>query len=445
MTTVEDNIKSIYEKYKNEFKCVSIENNRWYHFNNHKWNLDEQGKAFKIIINDADFIKCQELFYDNKFEDNLDLNDNLLHFMNGVYDLDTNEFRKGEPTDNITLSTHINYIDVECKINIFEEDINVYSEKIMYLYDFIKNTITKGEYLMVLLASFLHGVKKENHFNIWFGNNKIGKSMLIDLYKKTLGDYCHIISPEDKDDISISTKNKRVVFTNNYGSVNTLINDFNLVFNCDEFPEDSMKDKSSWKFIHVAEFDSNSSDDNTTYNLDGLEEILMKLLIQKYQKNDKCFQPDDGHTISNIKHYGTRFEKYNKLDSVGFSQFVEETITPDPSGSFSIDEILPRFRAFLQSNDFDTRKYSRRELEKRLNKIIGKCNGKKKWKGWKFYEEEDEEEKEDEDEDKVKNTNPSNEPIKEVEKMIEPIDENSEKNHKPPSYGWMYYTPVSYM
>jgi hypothetical protein len=62
--------------------------------------------------------------------------------------------------------------------------------------------------------------------------------------------------------------------------------------------------------------------------------------------------------------------------------------------SFGIDDIFPKFKTFLQNNSFDTRKHTRRELEKRLNKIIGKCNMKKKWKGWKINSSEDDAEAE---------------------------------------------------
>ena len=157
-----DIARYIYEKLKHEFKCSSIAHGRWYHYMNNRWVHNERGNNLKKKISSevsydysdyssfcnnksnefrddepekdnwqnrartaADiaiqlkktsfknsvFTECQELFFDEKFEDELDSNDNLIHFLNGVYDLDKNEFREGYPEDNISLTTGINYIE----------------------------------------------------------------------------------------------------------------------------------------------------------------------------------------------------------------------------------------------------------------------------------------------------------------------------------------------
>jgi hypothetical protein len=92
-------------------------------------------------------------------------------------------------------------------------------------------------------------------------------------------------------------------------------------------------------------------------------------------------EPSD--VIKNIQLY--------RSDSDIYSQFIEENLKVDETATFGIDDIFPKFKSFLQYNSFDTRKHTRRELEKRLNKIIGKCNMKKKWKGYKLILSEDEE------------------------------------------------------
>jgi len=56
--------------------------------------------------------------------------------------------------------------------------------------------------------------------------------------------------------------------------------------------------------------------------------------------------------------------------------FVEDTIYQDSTSSFSLADIFPIFRTFLQNNNFDTRKINRRGLEKGLNRFFGKCNSK---------------------------------------------------------------------
>jgi len=105
-------------------------------------------------------------------------------------------------------------------------------------------------------------------------------------------------------------------------------------------------------------------------------------LIQIYQNSYRVngiIEPES--VIKNTNSY--------RSDSDIYSQFAEESLREDPTSSFGIDDIFPKFKAFLQSNSFDTRKHTRRELEKRLNKLIGKCNMKKKWKGYKLTSNED--------------------------------------------------------
>ena len=55
--------------------------------------------------------ECAEHFYDGprQFNEKLHSNPNLLGFTNGVYDLDSGEFRDGQPEDCISNSTRIEY------------------------------------------------------------------------------------------------------------------------------------------------------------------------------------------------------------------------------------------------------------------------------------------------------------------------------------------------
>ena len=152
----------IYHYYKNEFVCANIKDNTWYYFNNDmggKWEETEQGhllrKKFsndivnlylhyqikyqkmanellaegkdetsfdyqfrnnqivnisKVIIKlkdsgykDKIIKECKEYFYDKKFIDNLDSKKHLLGFENGIYDLNTSQFRDGLPDDYVTI------------------------------------------------------------------------------------------------------------------------------------------------------------------------------------------------------------------------------------------------------------------------------------------------------------------------------------------------------
>jgi P4 family phage/plasmid primase-like protien len=482
--THSDIARYIYEKLKHEFKCSSISHSKWYHYMNNRWVHNERGNNLKKKISSevshdysdystfcnnksnefrddepekdnwqhrartaADiaiqlkktafknsvFTECQELFFDEKFEDELDSNDNLLHFLNGVYDLDKNEFREGYPEDNISLTTGINYIeqldsdDYE-KMTQVEELIN----KILPI-ERVRN------YVLNLLASFLHGANKEQKFHIWTGVGSNGKSMLIDFYKKTIGDYYGSMSitsltqgrsgAENASPVLAETRGRRFISldeaeTNDeikvgfmkqltggdeitarklHSSPITFRPKFKLVLTCNELPSIPANDEGTWRRIRVVEFISkfcDSPDPKKPYEfvadrglqskLSGWSEIFMYMLIQYYQnsyvKNGIQEPPE---VLKNTASY--------RSDSDIYSQFVEEFLREDANSCLSIDDIFPIFRGFLQQNNINQSKHTRLELEKRLNKIIGKANTRKKWKGWKVAPNDDDDDEVNDD------------------------------------------------
>ncbi len=471
-----DVARYIFEKYKHEFKCSSITHGRWYHYSNNKWNLNERGNELKRKISSdvahdyteftlfcsnksneykddgpereswsmkskksaelvvklktqsykaSVFNECQEFFFDEKFEEELDSNDNLLHFLNGIYDLDENKFREGYPEDNITLSTGINYLE-----HLDADDYDKMS-KVEELINQILPIERVRNYVLNLLSSFLHGSNKEQKFHIWTGVGSNGKSMLIDFYKKTIGGYYGSMpitsltqgraGSETASPVLAETRGKRFISLDEaesddqikvgfmkqmtggdeitarklHASPITFKPKFKLVLTCNELPKIPSDDDGTWRRIRVVEFISKFCDnpdprkqyefliDRTLTNkLEEWCEIFMYMLIQYYQNSYRVNGiQEPPEVIKNTQSY--------RSDSDIYSQFIEENLKEDPVSSFGIDDIFPKFKTFLQNNSFDTRKHTRRELEKRLNKIIGKCNMKKKWKGWKINSAED--------------------------------------------------------
>jgi len=221
--------------YKDDFVCVSIKDTLWYYYDEeiHRWVEDDKGIRLKMKIStemwkkfhnrslyysgkvepgeaankDTDdenrrdsclktcaslkktnfkaniMTECAELFYDKSktFYDKLDSNLNLLGFNNGVYDLKYDEFRKGRPEDFITLSTGIDYIDFD-----------PYSDEIKGINKFLDEILTipnVKKYVVKLMGTFISGSTKSEKFHVWSGSGGNGKSKLIELLEKAMGDY----------------------------------------------------------------------------------------------------------------------------------------------------------------------------------------------------------------------------------------------------------------
>lgn len=225
----------LYNIFKDTFVCASIKSSLWYQYKGHKWEAIDSGSNLRLIISKdmhdiycqrcseavekmqtldqqdkryEDIIKltnrladicvllkkttwknnimreAQELFYDANFLENLDQNPYLLCFNNGVIDFKKKIFRRGQPDDYISMSTNIDYIQ-----NIHSpiyKDINIEIEQ------FIEQLFPINEirrYMWEHLASCLIGTNENQTFNIYTGSGANGKSKLVDLLSRGLGDY----------------------------------------------------------------------------------------------------------------------------------------------------------------------------------------------------------------------------------------------------------------
>jgi len=228
----------IYHYYKEEFRCASIKNNIWYHFNKHRWVENERGNKLRFQISNTisriftekvdyylkrsvdpeldikqqDIMKkyagvystiatnlrktqskqnimkeAAEIFFekDPNFLANLDKNPYLVCFTNGVYDFTDNEFRPGRPDDYLSLSTNLRYIPINEKS---KKQQNIIQEVELFMKQlFPKKSLNK--YMWEHLASVLIGINKPQTFNIYNGCGRNGKSKLIELMSKAFGDY----------------------------------------------------------------------------------------------------------------------------------------------------------------------------------------------------------------------------------------------------------------
>ena len=230
-----DKANVLFQMFKDKFVNTGYKDTVWYVYKNHRW-CEDKGLILRNAIstslfdlyaakrdalsneytqydpNDerAEFIKKKqklvsdvmdtlkqttqknnmmreavELFYDPDFHKNLDANKNLLCFNNGVVDFTTKTFREGYPHDYISKSTNIDF-------KLYDPNDKQTKEIAEQVLDFMEKLFPVpqlNKYMWDHLASCLMGTNKNQTFNVYHGSGSNGKSMLVDLMSKTLGDY----------------------------------------------------------------------------------------------------------------------------------------------------------------------------------------------------------------------------------------------------------------
>ena len=224
----------LYTIFKDRFVCVSVKDNQWYEFEKNRWCECDQGNSLRALISkDMHDIytkkhreimdltsgldptsdqytsarkrsrrivdictklkttsfknnimrEVREQFYDKDFIDKIDTRPELLCFKNGVIDFNSKTFRRGQPDDNLSKTTKIDYIPLDDeKHRILIGEIN----------DFMAQLFPEEElraYMWEHLASVLIGTNREQTFNIYIGGGSNGKSKLIELMSAVMGEY----------------------------------------------------------------------------------------------------------------------------------------------------------------------------------------------------------------------------------------------------------------
>lgn len=209
-----DIAKLIRELYKYRFQCASINNTHsgWYEFQGHRWvhidcasalrneiseyvvhkyvdisnayanrikDLDADSSDIEVARKRAnDLLKlsarlretaplnsviteCEHKFINQKFVESLNENRYIIGFENGVYDLESGEFRSGFPDDNITFSVGYDWKNFTGNEPVFK-DMNEYFDKVT------PNPKIR-EYLLRQISSFARGKNSDQQFIFWTG------------------------------------------------------------------------------------------------------------------------------------------------------------------------------------------------------------------------------------------------------------------------------------
>ncbi len=239
----------IYARFRDNYKCSDFKNNIWYRWTGHIWRETDSGvdllmklskqvadiffkktatlmqemsqreltectgeKEGKKDCSVCDYCKlntekddylhvfnqlkrtafksnvmkeCRELFFDEEFTKKVDSNKDLIAFNNGVLDMTTPEFvfRDGKPEDYISFSTGIDYDQ-----NRPYYEYPAWPEVEMFIKKVLPDKEVR-EYFLKHLATNILGGNTAQKFHILTGSGSNGKSMIMNLLSKALGDY----------------------------------------------------------------------------------------------------------------------------------------------------------------------------------------------------------------------------------------------------------------
>jgi P4 family phage/plasmid primase-like protien len=467
----------VYAIFKDEFKAISKDN--WYKYDRekHKWVRAREGLELRKILSvdicrkfmersqyyaehcedpimktineekskkciniskqlknasfkDSIMKECRTLFVDDKFEELLDSRSHLIGFENGVYDLKLHIFRDGMPDDYILLSTKNNYIKYNSEIPEIA-DINEFFGKI-----FTNKNLRN--YVLDTLSCILDGSISQERFYIFTGQGSNGKSKLLDLIQKAIGDYYCILpialltqkraasnaaqselertkgrrfavmqEPSENERLNIGLMKElsgqdRILVRTLFKEPYEFKPQFKMILTCNELPEVPSDDGGTWRRIKVCNFSSRfcenpdarknefHMDFELTDKFEKWKEIFISMMIERH----KHINASSIHEPSEVR-IATESYKQNN-DVIG--QFISEKIIIDPDikePRLTITKLYNDFRIWCASNVIKSKKCpDRNQLKAYFEKLLSVPYDNKGWRGI-AYKLEDNEENED--------------------------------------------------
>jgi len=457
----------LFQIYKGEYVCSNIKNNIWYRFLSHKWIEIDSATDFRlamskhtrelfhakhtklciqagaIVENDSPLKKAilnraqksnqimemlgnahnkrdilreaADLFYDRNFMNKLDENHYLTCFRNGVMDFNEGVFRPGKPEDCISLCTNIDYV-----IHPPLDDPIVLEIK-----DFMAKLFPNEElrqYAWEHLASTLIGGNPDQTFNNYIGHGQNGKSVLIILMEKVLGDYkadaplslitqkrvqTGGVSPEiialkgvrfavmqepSKGDKIIEGMLKQITGCDNiqgralFQNCTSFKPQFKLVVCANHFMEIDARDHGTWRRIRVMDFEALFTDNPVTgdpekpyqYKLDrniherfsAWKEVFASMLIE-ITKVNKGRVKDCAKVIASSNAY--------KMREDVIASYISERISKQPGTNLRRPVLNNDFTVWFQTqNGTRPNKSTMKELHEAMDSEFGKVTNK----GW---------------------------------------------------------------
>ena len=465
----------VYAIFKDEFKAITKDN--WYKYDRekHKWVRAREGLELRKILSvdickkfmerslhyaehcedpimktineekskkciniakqlknasfkDSIMKECRTLFIDDKFEELLDSRSHLIGFENGVYDLKLHIFRDGMPDDYILLSTKNNYIKYNSEL--FEiGEINDFFAKI-----FTNKNLRN--YVMDILSCIIDGSISQERFYIFTGQGSNGKSKLLDLIQKAIGEYYCILpialltqkraasnaaqselertkgrrfavmqEPSENERLNIGLMKElsgqdRILVRTLFKEPYEFKPQFKMILTCNELPEVPSDDGGTWRRIKVCNFSSRFCENpvanknefhmdlELTDKFDKWKEVFISMMIERH----KHINPSSIIEPSEVR-IATESYKQNN-DIIG--QFINEKIIIDEEirePRVTITKLYNDFRIWCSSNVIKGKKCpDRNQLKAYFEKLLGVPYDNKGWRGISYKLEDNEDE-----------------------------------------------------
>lgn len=464
--THNDIAQVIHHMYRYDYVCTSIKYKSWYEFKNHRWHSSDGAFSLRIKISSEvwreymaasrdwaqramdttsqqeqkafqenakrmneialklktagfkDYVmkECSELFFKEKFEDLLDSRQNLLGFNNGVYDLDTFEFREGRPEDYVSFTTGVEYTPFDPN-----------NEHVNAIQRYFSQVLTRPavrEYVLKLFATYLHGAVKEQKFYIWTGSGSNSKSLCVELFEKSAGDYCCkfpitlltqkraasnaatselarakgkrfacLQEPSEDEKLNIGLMKElsggdKIMARALFKEPVEFKPQFKMLLLCNHLPHVPSDDGGTWRRIRVVEFTSKFVDTPSEPNEFPIDVELPKkmetwpphfiaLLIEYYKlyKEEGIQEPEE--VVSCTREY--------KRNNDHLADFIHNCIEKHEGGFLSLNEAFAELKSWARDDNIKMSIPTKSELEKYMSKNIIKCVTNNNFKGFKNY------------------------------------------------------------
>jgi len=492
-----DIAKVLWHVYKDRYVCVSVKNNLWYEFRQNRWheldsgtNLresmstelyqfymdltqenvaqtsnssqstnDEGRNRSSRLANVAQLLKrtnwknnimreARETFYDSTFYENLDANPHLLCFNNYVIDFKENKpenrYRRGRPDDYISKSTNIDYIDysvLKSAHKDIEDQIDTFMSQL-----FPDERLRR--YVWEHLASSLIGTNENQTFNCYLGTGRNGKSKLVDLMSKCMGDYKHTVPVtlvttkrptlggtsseiaqlkgiryavmQEPSELDVLNEGVLKELTGGdpvqgralYKDMDTFIPQFTLVVCANERIKINATDDGTWRRVKEVPFDAKfldypntkenpNNNDDFPYGTDvdqgecAFQFKIDRKLDQKFDSwapvfiaklVDKAFKTGGAVDSHDCDKVNNASNDYRESQDIVKLFLKEKIIKGNDDDFIKKSEITEEWSEWCSQNNIDRKTKPKNEkLYKKLqNKIKIKYNKNDGWKGWKI-------------------------------------------------------------